>query len=343
MVQPNKIDIEVEHTSLFPTILQQQNCSLLVSTYQAGKVISIGVHDGELQVSYLDFPSAMGIATSDSCIAIGAGRQVHFIYPIHQVLQDQWEGSSFDGAFIARSSVYTGNVHSHELGWGHDGLWMVNTLFSCLCTLRQGVCFEPRWQPDFIEQIGEHDSCHLNGLAMRSGTPAYATMIAPTAEPAGWRNHKRDGGCVYDVAGNSAVCSGLAMPHSPRWHGDRLWVLNSGTGEFGFIDLDQSRFVPVEFLPGFLRGLSFSREFAFVGLSKGRESNLFGGLPITESPESMRCGVGIIDLTTGRTVAVLKFNTGVDEIFAVEVLSGFANPLYSGSQQNGKDREIWSV
>ncbi len=210
-----------------------------------------------------------------------------------------------------------------------------------LRTLQNGALFKPRWHPPFIESIGEHDCCHLNGLAMRNGQPAYVSMIAHTAMPAGWREHKRDGGCIQNVVTNEIVCSGLAMPHSPRCYADQLWVLNSGQGHFGYVDLNAGKFVTVEFLPGFLRGLSFAQNFAFVGLSRGRETNLFGGLPITESSSDMRCGVGIVDLTTGRTVAVLQFHSGVDEIFAVEVQPGCHNPLYGGSQQDGKEREVW--
>lgn len=334
-------EIELEYTELFPQILQQQQCSLLITTYQKGLGIVVGVQNSELQVSYLDLPLAMGIAVNEKCIAIGAGRQVHFIYPAHQVLEEDWKGSPYDGAFIFRSSIHTGGIQSHELAWGSEGLWVVNTLFSCLCTLGEDVCFQPKWKPHFIDQLGAHDCCHLNGLSMRDGQPAYVTMVAPTSAPGAWRSRKVDGGCVYDVPRNESIVSGLAMPHSPRWYANRLWVLNSGNGEFGFVDIERSKFVPVEYLPGFLRGLSFAERFAFVGLSNIRESNLFGGLRIAENASSLRCGVGVVDLSTGRTVAVLKINSGIDEIFAVEVLNGFANPLFSGSLQNGKEREIW--
>jgi uncharacterized protein (TIGR03032 family) len=336
-------EVELEYSPDFPGILDQLQCSLLVSTYQAGKVISIGVHEDELQVSYLDFEEPMGIAVSNDQIAIGSNRQIHFIRPVHQILETQWPDGPFDGAFIAQSSIYTGRIHSHELAWGQDGLWIVNTLFSSLCTLRDGVSFVLRWQPPFIDSIGEHDCCHLNGLAMRDNTPGYVSMIAPTSKPSGWREHKRDGGCIVAIPSGETVCSGLSMPHSPRWYGDKLWILNSGRGELGYIDLNENRFVPVEFLPGFLRGVSFVGDYAFVGLSKARETNLFGGLPITERPDTLRCGIGIVDLRSGKTIAVLKFLTGVDEIFAVETVLGYRNSLFAGSQQNGRVREIWLI
>ncbi len=314
MIDSPRFNVEVEYTDQFPEVLHGLNCSLLISTYQAGMVIVVGVHNGRLQVSYLDFPSAMGIAVSESCIAVGAGRQVHFLYPAHELLETHWRDGNFDAIYIARSSVYTGKIDSHEISWGARGLWLVNTMFSALCTLQSSALFEVQWTPPFIPTPSADDCCHLNGLAMRHGEPAFVSMLAATSTPAGWREHKRNGGCVVKIDDNATVCRGLAMPHSPRWYNGRLWLLNSGTGQMGYVESERESFVAVEAFPGFTRGLSFHEHFAFVGLSRGRESNLFGGLPITESPQNMRCGVGILDLRSGRTVAVLKFNAGVDEI-----------------------------
>jgi uncharacterized protein (TIGR03032 family) len=49
--------------------------------------------------------------------------------------------------------------------------------------------------------------------------------------------HRRfDGGIVIDVQSGEIVIGGLSMPHSPRLYRDKLWVLNSGTGEIGWIE-----------------------------------------------------------------------------------------------------------
>ena len=36
------------------------------------------------------------------------------------------------------------------MAWVGDELWMVNTLFSCLCTVDDRHSFVPRWRPSFI-------------------------------------------------------------------------------------------------------------------------------------------------------------------------------------------------
>ena len=145
-----------------------------------------------------------------------------------------------------------------------------------------------------------------------------------------------------DVASGEAITHGLSMPHSPRWYGGRLWVCESGAGTFGFIDSNSLKYVPIAEVPGFTRGLDFAggapgagqgpppegRVRAFVGLSQVRESAVFSGIAITErlTEEQRTCGVCAIDLTTGQVVALLRFETTVQEVFAVTVLPGRRYP-----------------
>src|SRR5262249_59124990 len=114
--------------------------------------------------------------------------------------------------------------------------------------------------------------------------------------------------------------AGLPRPHSPRWSRGRLWLLESGTGTVGTVALSAGRYEPVAEVPGFTRGLDFYGNLAFVGLSQVRESAIFSGIPLTERLTERTCGVWVVDLTTGRTVAFLKFEDAVQEIFAVQVL-----------------------
>ena len=97
---------------------------------------------------------------------------------------------------------------------------------------------------------------------MKDGRAAYVTAVSRSDVVDGWRDHRVDGGIVIDVNTNAIVAEGLSMPHSPRWHQGRLWLLNSGTGEFGYVDLTAGRFVPVSFCAGYLRGLAFHGDFA---------------------------------------------------------------------------------
>jgi uncharacterized protein (TIGR03032 family) len=253
-----------------------------------------------------------------------------------------------DGCFLPRSSHVTGNVLIHEMAYGQGSgvrnqesgdrdqaslltpdpcsltpeLWFVNTRFSCLATLDPEASFAPRWRPPFVTELEPSDRCHLNGLAMVDGKPKYVTALGETNEMGGWRPNKAKGGILMDVDSGAILCRGLSMPHSPRWYGGRLWVCESGSGTLGTVDLNTGRYEAVAAVPGFTRGLDFAGDLAFVGLSQVRESAVFSGIPITErlSPEQRTCGICVVDLRRGETVALLKFTSGVQEVFAVALL-----------------------
>jgi uncharacterized protein (TIGR03032 family) len=215
------------------------------------------------------------------------------------------------------------------MAWGAGGeLWVVNTRFSCLCTIDGSASFAPRWRPPFVSALEPTDRCHLNGLGMVDGRPRYVTALGETDTPAGWRANKARGGIVMDVTSGEAITRGLSMPHSPRWYAGRLWVCESGAGSFVYIDMTSCKYMPIAEVPGFTRGIDFAGNLAFVGLSQVRESAVFSGIPITErlTEEERSCGVCAIDLTSGQVVAFLRFETAVQEVFAVTVLPGRRYP-----------------
>ena len=211
----------------------------------------------------------------------------------------------------------------------------VNTLFSCLARPSGTHSFTPVWQPRFISRLAAEDRCHLNGLAMRDGRPAFVTLVGPSDVADGWREHRRSGGLVIDVASGEAVAGGLSMPHSPRWHGGRLWLLNSGTGEFGHVDLATGRFEPVAFCPGYARGLAFIDGFAVIGLSRPRaKTPTFEGLALGERLEQKgaepRCGLHVVDLATGDASHWLRIEGVVEELYDVIALPGLRRPMALG-------------
>jgi len=169
---------------------------------------------------------------------------------------------------------------------------------------------------------------------MRDGRPAYVTAVADSDVADGWRDRRRDGGCVIDVAANEVVLGGLSMPHSPRWYRDRLWLHNSGTGEFGWLDPKAGRFQTVTFLPGYLRGLSFVGDYAVMGLSKPRENRTFTGLALDQALDARkaeaRCALQIVDLRSGDTVHWVRIEGVVEELYDVVALPGVKRPMAVG-------------
>lgn len=343
--QPVLREVRYEATPSLAQILAHLGASLLVTTYQAGKLLNLGTNRGRLTVKYLDFEQVMGVAATSDRIAVGTRRQIHFLEPARNVGPRAAPVGEYDHCWSIRTSFYTGAIHGHDLAWGTDGLWVVNTLFSCLCTLHEGYNFVPAWRPAFVTELAAEDRCHLNGLALQRGKPKYVTVLAESNESAGWRPDKASSGCLIDVDSDQIIARGLSMPHSPRIHNDKLWLLDSGNGSLVTVAPQDGRIEVVEQLPGYTRGLALAGQFAFVGLSKIRETSIFGGLPIAKREERLHCGVGIVDLISGRTVATFQFQSGVEEIFAVEVLPGALNPVLfgvPGDHQRGES-ETWIV
>jgi uncharacterized protein (TIGR03032 family) len=321
--------LRAAHTPNFPALLRQLGASLLVTTYQAGKLVMVRDEGDHLNTHFRAFESPMGMALAGDRLAIGTKVQVWEFVDVPAVAGKLDPPGWHDACFLPRSSHVTGNIQIHEMAWGaRDELWAVNTRFSCLCTLDRSASFTPRWRPPFVSELEPSDRCHLNGLAMVDGRPRYVTALGETDEPMGWRADKARGGIVMDVDSGQVIARGLSMPHSPRWHAGRLWVCESGAGTLGFIDLPTGKYEPIAEVPGFTRGLDFAGPFAFVGLSQVRESAIFSGIPITErlAEDERTCGVCAIDLRSGQPIALLRFETGVQEVFAVTVLPGRGYP-----------------
>ena len=309
------------HTSNLPTLFESLHISLLVSTYQAGKVIVVRNDGGVLNTHFRAFDKPMGIAADRSRLTIGVANTVWEFRDMPAVARKLEPAGQYDACYLPRRIHITGDIDIHEMAWADDGaLWIVNTRFGCLCTLDPEHSFYPRWRPHFVTALAPEDRCHLNGLAMRDGRPKYITALGETDTPGGWRENKARGGILMDVESNQVLLRGLSMPHSPRWYQDQLWVLESGEGGLARVDLDTGTWETVIRLPGFTRGLDFVGPLAFIGLSQVRETALFSGIPLVERQKERICGVWVVHIETGQLLGFLRFEAGVHEIFAVQVL-----------------------
>ncbi|MGC1310005.1 MAG: TIGR03032 family protein [Phormidesmis sp.] len=319
-------ELKVSASPNFQALLAQQRVSLLVSTYQAGKLMILRADRGKLNVHFRSFKKAMGIAANHTRIAIGTAAHIHELYNMPAAAANLESAQQHDACYLPRNSHVTGDIDIHEMSWAGDELWFVNTRFSCLCTLDRAYSFRPRWRPPFVSAYAPEDRCHLNGLAVADDRPRYVSALAQSDRTQGWRDRKADGGLVMEIESNEIVTQGLSMPHSPRWYRDRLWVLESGQGSLATVDLATGQLTTVAQCPGFTRGLDFVGPLAFIGLSQARESAVFSGLPLTERQETRICGVWVVNIETGQTLAHLKFESGVEEIFAVQALRGICFP-----------------
>ena len=315
------------HSNNLPEILRYLNISLFVTNYQGGNLIAIRPDGAKINTNYVHFAKPMGIAVTRDRLMIGTETGIREFRNMPAVAERLVPPDRHDAVYVYRKHHVTGDISIHEMVLGADNeCWFVNTLFSCLCTLDADTSFRPRWRPGFISALSPDDRCHLNGLAMVNGQPRWLTALGATDSANGWRANTKNGGVVIDYATREVVVRGLSMPHSPRWYRDQFWFLESGRGSLATIDLANGKVTTVARLPGYTRGLDFVGPLAFVGLSQLRETNPLTDIPITDENIDRQSGVWVVNIETGKTVALLKFGSIVQEVFAVQAISGVLFP-----------------
>ena len=308
--------------------LARLGLSIAFTSYQSGLLymLGAGAHGGA-NLHQSAMPKPMGLAFDGRQLVLAGGWQ---ILRFAQVLKPgERANETYDACFVPRRADITGSLDAHDIGIAADGEPVfVNTRFNCLA--RPDAChsFVPLWRPPFITALVDEDRCHLNGLAMENGKPAFVTAVSRSDTIDGWRDRRMAGGVAMTVGSGEVVCEGLSMPHSPRVHNGELWLLNSGTGDLGVVR--DGRFVARAFCPGFLRGLRLHAGLAFVGLSKPRYSR-FEGLALDErlkaADSEAWCGIQVIDLSSGSCVDWFRIDGPVSELYDLEILPGIACPM----------------
>ncbi|MEM1392440.1 MAG: TIGR03032 family protein [Cyanobacteria bacterium P01_H01_bin.150] len=336
----NTSALNINASTNFSPWLAEQNISLAFTTYQTNRLFFVSSQsNGRLKVQERLFDKPMGLYAAGEQLLMSTRYQ---LWQFENLLDTTEKYGECDRLYIPRIAFTTGDINVHDVAVdSSQNIFFVNTDFSCLATLDPKYSFVPFWQPAFIDKLVAEDRCHLNGMAMVEGKPAYVTACSATNTAAGWRNHRRDGGVVIDVEQNEVIVTGLSMPHSPRWYKAKLWLLNSGTGELGYID--SGKFVPITFCPGFVRGLAFCGDFAIIGLSKLRSSS-FSGLALEErltaEGNTSHCGLMVINLNTGQIVEWLHIGDTVEELFDIVILLNVRQPEALGLQADNFQRLV---
>ncbi len=335
--------LEVTSSRQFSDWLAETQISLSFSTYQAGKLFFLGRKaNGELSVFERTFERCLGLWGDGQTLWMSSRFQM---WRFENVLLAGQPADGYDRLYVPKVGYTTGDLDAHDVSVGTDGRPVfVNTLFGCLATISERYSFQPLWKPPFLSKLAAEDRCHLNGLAMQAGQPKYVTAVSQSDVADGWRDHRRDGGCVIDVPSGEIVATGFSMPHSPRLYRDRLWLLNSGQGEFGWVDPATGKFEAIAFCPGYARGLTFVGKYAVIGLSRPREAT-FRGLALddklAERKAEARCGLIVVDLDSGDIVYWVRIEGIVSELYDVVALPGVTRPKALGFKTNEIRHGIW--
>lgn len=336
-----KPPIEIVCSRDFLAWLHAEKISLAFTTYQTSRLFFIGLKpDGALSAFERLFDHAMGLYATPDTLYMSSRYQ---LWRFENSLAPDELYKGYDRLYVPRMAHTTGDLDIHDVVVDkNNDVVFVNTLHSCLAKISNRYSFKSVWSPPFISKLAHEDRCHLNGLALVNGEPGYVTAVSRSDVAAGWRERRRDGGVVVDIKSSEIISSGLSMPHSPRFYKNRLWVLNSGKGDFGYIDMNSGEFMPIAFCPGYMRGLAFCGDYAIIGLSKPR-NRVFSGLELDDRLKTKdaepKCGFVVIDINTGDIAHWMHLEGVVTELYDVQILPGVRRPMALGM----KNKDIWRI
>lgn len=318
----------LQYSPNVPELLKALNCSLAISTYQAGKIIFISAKDDESLVQLpRTFKKPMGFCIHEDKMAVATKDEVVFLKTDAELAKFYPKKPNvYDALFIPRASYYTGFVDIHDIDLGvNKEIFAVNTSFSCIVKVDKNYSFTPYWKPKFISKLASEDRCHLNGMALMNGLPKFATAFSQGDTPQSWRETVTTSGVLIDVETDEIIANNLKMPHSPRIFNDKLYTLFSATGELVNIDTKTGKVETVVNLNAFVRGLAKCGDYLFIGVNKLRKnSSSFSKLDIAK--QANWAGIKIVHLPSGALVGEIKYLASVDEIYDIQVLPNFVRP-----------------
>lgn len=301
----------------FPKVLEELDGTIILTTYQTGKVIFLSTKDGKLTQLVREFDRPMGVSFHGELMAMALRTNIT-VFKNSKSLAKTYpkKENVYDSLYYPTAINITSYIDTHDITFSQSGLVGVNTSYSCLVKVDGQNSFEPIWFPPFIKEFASGDACHLNGVCVDENSDLrYITAFAKSTEPGGWRLNKLTTGILYDIKEQKYLCEDLPMPHSPRVYKDELYVLLSASEELVKVDRVTGEKELITKIDGFIRGLSFYKNYAFIGVSKLRKSHTFGDLPIAK--KRLYAGCVIVDLTTKEKVAEVFYDDALEEVYDV--------------------------
>ncbi|MFO0938924.1 MAG: DUF4915 domain-containing protein [Gemmataceae bacterium] len=243
------------HTDNFPAILQELNASVLVTTYQAGKLVMLRPDGERLNTHFLQLQCFDGLAVALRSMAIGTSLEIWEYHNALAMAPKLNPPGTHDACFLPGSSVCTGNANPRNI----MGLSLGRRSRTVVCQHplllpAREVVFTVSYRDGglpFITGTGPEDRCHLNGLGMVDWLPGICHRAGCDRQPTHGRDNKKSGGILIEIASGEIIAWACRCPIRSSLVSGRLWVLDSGNGGFGFIDPATGKYESVAVPPGF--------------------------------------------------------------------------------------------
>jgi uncharacterized protein (TIGR03032 family) len=326
----NVSPFQCSYSPQIPELLLKLQCSLAISTYQAGKIVFLSPKDENFLIQLprtFDKPMGFSFDENNEKMVLACRDEVILFKNVPDLAAHYPKSpGTYDAMFLPRVTYHSGALDIHDLHFGKDNvLYGINTLFSCIVTFDESYNFTPYWTPPFISELASEDRCHLNGMAMHEGKPLYASAFNTGDTPRSWRDNITNTGVIFNVETNNQIAEGLAMPHSPKIYNDKLYVLLSATGQLVEVDINSGKTNEVYRFDAFLRGMTLVGDYLFISHSKLRKnSSTFSKLPFAEKAD--KCGIYALHLPSGSLAGHIEYKTSVDEIYDLHALKGILRP-----------------
>jgi len=343
-----------EYSRGFIKWFEENNCSVMFTSYKTNRTYIMNVFNNSLELRSALMARPTGITISEDTKTLAISNMGNIIRYTNSGA-GTFDGNKYDAMFYPVCWHINGDTDVHDLRINKSGqLYYCSSEYNCIAKTSSESTFNIEYTPPWItktyseilkkEVPPAEDRCHLNGLVLddATGLPRYVTAACNLNYEAAWRDHINKG-VLYDIKENKFITSGLSFPHSPRFYLGKLWVLESGTGYFGYI-ID-GKFQPKKFIPGFLRGLDFINNYAVVCASSDRHDAAFEHIPLGRILKSQsrdaRVGIFIIDLDTYTIKEHFEFkkktNGTLPEMYDVIILPNICRPYINDlSAQSSK-------
>ena len=121
----------------FREFIAQSGGSLLVSTYQAGKVAMIGFDGRQPTLLMREFDKPLGMAVNGSRLALATRHEVTLFANAPLLARDYVETTpgKYDAIYLPRVTYHTGDLHTHDLAFEADRLVAGQHAFLMSCRI----------------------------------------------------------------------------------------------------------------------------------------------------------------------------------------------------------------
>jgi uncharacterized protein (TIGR03032 family) len=348
----NSSSIRHQSSDTFIRLLRKHKVSLLLSREYEHLLLILNAEQGKLAQSFfpLAHPSGIAVHPSGKQFYVASTRNPNRIVEFSLVTNAYQRTGVFsaelNGKWLpTRSKFYPGATYLHDLVFIQNELYANSVGFNAVFKPDLSIARQEEllwWPPTLRDDAGpETKGNYLQLNSIAAGNSLNSSFFtASTEHPQSYKpGHKKfkvdQKGVVFEGQNGTVIARGLTRPHSARLHKGRIWLCNSGYGQFGYIE--KGGFVPLVKLPGWTRGLCFSEDIAFVGVSrilKGFE-HYAPGLRAS----NQECAVYAIDINTGDMVGNVLFPAG-NQIFALECLSSKQHASFPFEKVKVSDSKI---